>query len=74
MIIPRNYENLHLLHENTMPSRAYYIPASRRMGLKCECRMDSDRFVLLNGNWKFKYFESIYDVTEEFYREGYKGV
>ncbi|WP_281550144.1 glycoside hydrolase family 2 TIM barrel-domain containing protein [Murimonas intestini] len=71
MIIPRNYENLHLLHENTMPSRAYYIPASRRMGLKCECRMDSDRFVLLNGNWKFKYFESIYDVTEEFYREGY---
>ncbi|WP_148409742.1 glycoside hydrolase family 2 TIM barrel-domain containing protein [Murimonas intestini] len=71
MIIPRNYENLHLLHENTMPSRAYYIPASRRMGIKCECRMDSDRFVLLNGNWKFKYFDSIYDVTEEFYREGY---
>ena len=31
MIIPRHYENLQLLHENTMPLRAYYVPASRRM-------------------------------------------
>ena len=31
MIVPRYYENLSVLHENTMPARAYYIPASRRM-------------------------------------------
>ena len=31
MIVPRYYENLSILHENTMPARAYYIPASRRM-------------------------------------------
>ena len=28
MIVPRYYENLNVLHENTMPARAYYIPAS----------------------------------------------
>ena len=27
MIVPRYYENLSVLHENTMPARAYYIPA-----------------------------------------------
>ena len=26
MIVPRYYENLNVLHENTMPPRAYYIP------------------------------------------------
>ena len=31
MIVPRYYEDLSVLHENTMPARAYYIPASRRM-------------------------------------------
>ena len=25
MIVPRYYENLNVLHENTMPARAYYI-------------------------------------------------
>ena len=32
MIVPRYYENLSVLHENTMPARAYYIPASRSTG------------------------------------------
>lgn len=72
MIVPKHYENLHLLHENTMPPRAYYIPASRRMGALAEHREESDRFQLLNGLWKFRYYDSIYDVTEEFYREGFE--
>ena len=25
MIVPRYYEDLKVLHENTMPARAYYI-------------------------------------------------
>ena len=29
MIVPRYYENLSVLHENTMPARSYYIPASK---------------------------------------------
>lgn len=30
MIIPRHYENLHVLHENTVANRSYYIPAEER--------------------------------------------
>lgn len=68
MIIPHYYENPNLLHENTMPARAYYIPASRRMGDLVEHREESDRIQFLNGTWKFKYYESIYDVKETFYQ------
>ena len=68
MIIPHYYENPNLLHENTMPARAYYIPASRRMGDFVEHREESDRIQFLNGTWKFKYYESIYDVKETFYQ------
>lgn len=71
MIVPRHYENLHLLHENTMPNRAYYIPASKAIFDLTECRENSDRFQLLNGNWKFRYFDSIYDVKDEFFLEDY---
>ena len=56
MIVPRHYENLEVLHENTMPYRAYYIPASKRMGILAENRQDSDRISMLNGDWKFKYY------------------
>lgn len=69
MIVPNYYENLQVLHENTMPYRAYYIPASKPMGTLVHDREKSDRFQLLNGDWKFKYYKSIYDLQEEFYRE-----
>ena len=54
-----------------MPARAYYIPASKRMDDLVEHRESSDRIQFLNGIWKFKYFESIYDVKEEFFRQGF---
>ena len=71
MIVPRYYEDLTVLHENTMPARAYYIPASKRMDNLIEHREESDRIQFLNGTWKFKFFDSIYDVKEEFYKEGF---
>lgn len=71
MIVPRYYEDLKVLHENTMPARAYYIPASKRMDDLVENRKGSDRIQFLNGIWKFKYFESIYDVKEEFFEQGF---
>ena len=71
MIVPRHYENLDVLHENTMPYRAYYIPASKRMGILAENRQDSDRISMLNGDWKFKYYTSIHDLTEKFYEDGF---
>ena len=71
MIVPRYYEDLKVLHENTMPARAYYIPASKRMDNLLENREASDRIQFLNGIWKFKYFESIYDVKGEFFKQGF---
>lgn len=71
MIVPRYYENLSVLHENTMPPRAYYVPASERMDDLMEYREKSDRMQLLNGTWKFQYFNSIYDVQEKFFETEY---
>ena len=68
MIVPRYYENLSVLHENTMPARAYYIPSSKRMDNLVEHREESDRMQLLNGTWKFQYFNSIYDIQDSFLR------
>ena len=71
MIVPRFYEDLNVMHDKTMPARAYYIPASVRMNDLVEYRERSDRFQLLNEEWKFRYYSSIYDVTESFYEKGY---
>lgn len=71
MIVPRHYEDLKIMHENTMPSRAYYMPASHDMGPLVEDRFSSDRVICLNGTWEFQYFNSIYDLQEKFYEQGY---
>ncbi len=78
MIVPKNYENPNILHENTAPDRAYYIPVSAdaaRGGLPAVDtvmnREASDRFVNLDGAWLFRYYNSVYDLTDEFYSEDY---
>ena len=38
MMIPRYYEDLSILHDNTMPMRSYYIPASQKMNTLIEHR------------------------------------
>ena len=71
MLVSRFYEDLNVMHDKTMPARTYYIPASVRMNDLVEHRERSDRFQLLNGEWKFQYYNSIYDITESFYEKGY---
>ncbi|MBQ8612200.1 MAG: hypothetical protein IJ412_10920 [Oscillospiraceae bacterium] len=48
MIVPRYFENPAILHENTMPDRAYYVPAACRMQPDAP-RTESARLQLLNG-------------------------
>ena len=67
MIVPRYYEDLSTLHVGTMPPRAYYIPASKRMDDVVQHRETSDRIQFLNGMWKFKFYKSIYEVRDRFY-------
>lgn len=69
MQIPGYFEDMNHLHVNTEPDRAYYIPASGR-GCYFLDREKSDRFFLLSGIWKFEYFESVYDLPENFWNEG----
>ena len=64
-MIKKYYEDVNVLHVGTMPNRAYYIPyASQQEVLASESRAESSCYQLLNGSWKFKYFESVYDFDE----------
>ena len=36
-----------------------------------EHREESDRMQLLNGTWKFQYFNSIYDIQDSFFEKNY---
>ena len=71
MIVPAYYEDLHTHHLGTTPNRSYFIPASIRMDDLVEHRERSDRFQLLNGDWKFKYCESIHAFDDQFYEQGF---
>lgn len=71
MIIPKYYEDLSVLHKGTMPNRSYYIPAAEQAENPLESRAVSNRFMLLSGEWKFRYFDSVYDVKDLFYEKGY---
>ena len=71
MIVPAYFEDLLIQSENALPNRAYFIPASNRLDDTAEHRERSDRFQLLNGDWKFRYYPSIHDLTELFYEEGF---
>ena len=68
MIVPRYYEDPHTLHDKTMPNRAYYIPASRRMDTLVEHREQSDRFQLLSGTWSFRWYPSLRELQTPFYQ------
>lgn len=72
MQIEPYFEQLKTLHVHTQPDRAYYIPASTE-GPYFLDREQSDRFVLLNGIWKFCYFKSVYDLPKDFWKEGFSG-
>ncbi|MBE5808322.1 MAG: DUF4981 domain-containing protein, partial [Clostridiales bacterium] len=62
------HEDAHVLHVNTLRPHAYFIPFSRRDQAMEGARFSSDRLTLLNGDWRFQYFESFEDVSDEFSR------
>ncbi|MEE0654525.1 MAG: glycoside hydrolase family 2 TIM barrel-domain containing protein [Bifidobacterium criceti] len=65
MFVPRYYEDLTTLHVGCEPDRAYFVPASAPIDTTFDRRTDSDRFQLLNGDWSFRYYESIHDLDAE---------
>ncbi|MCF0134350.1 MAG: beta-galactosidase [Blautia sp.] len=71
MLMKHYYEDLHVLHENVMPNRCYYIPSSSRMDCLVEEREKSDRIQMLNGDWKFRYYDSVYAMQDAFFETDY---
>ncbi len=66
MNMPFFHESFEHLHVNTLPSRAYFIPFSSAESALTSDRTKSDRFVLLSGEWHFSYFDSVFDVPQDF--------
>lgn len=52
----RKYENLKLIHENTMEPRAHYIPYDSLKKALTGDKHASNYYTLLNGEWEFRYF------------------
>ena len=67
MHIPKFYEDPQTLHVGTTPNRAYYIPSSSNYQASDYLSKASDRVLMLNGDWKFKYYNSIWDIKEDFF-------
>ncbi len=60
----RHYENLKNISENREAQRSYYIPYDSLKKALTGKKDTSAFYKLLNGKWKFKYFERDIDVPE----------
>lgn len=67
-----DWQNINVISRNRCPSRSYFIPFGsenecRRADIVCDrSELCSGRFLLLSGDWEFKYYRSIAEVPEDF--------
>ena len=66
MSLPHYFQDLSILHINTTPHHAYFIPHATHKSAVENPREYSDYFIPLNGNWQFQYFSSYWDLPENF--------
>ena len=59
------HEDLQQLHINTLERHCYFIPFGTEQNPFGD-RESSERFELLNGEWDFRYYDSIIDIEEDF--------
>lgn len=74
MIVPRLYEDLTVLHQNTLPVHAYFIPEAPGEDRPWDLpeRGELERLQMLSGcAWYFRYYSSIHEVKEEFFLESF---
>ena len=72
MIVTNYFEDLSTLRVNTCPDRAYFIPASTARGaLSRRPGEYTDRTLLLNGDWAFRYEPNVRELAEPFWEEDY---
>jgi beta-galactosidase len=69
--VTKYWENPDILHVNSEQPRSYYIPFECDDEARKGIRGTSAYYQSLNGMWRFKYFNSVTDVPDGFYKEGH---
>lgn len=59
------HENPEIFHEGTLDAHCYFIPFEKDQN-PFDDRTTSRRFELLDGDWGFRYFDSIIDLEDDF--------
>ena len=67
----RDWSNVEVLGRNRLPVRPFYCGYPDRESAVKGKREESGNFRLLNGQWKFAYYESPFYVPEECVEETY---
>ena len=63
MKLPKYFEDTKNLHIGTMPNRSYYVPYDKET--------QTEKRLLLNGTWKFKYYNNRFEVDGNFITPDY---
>ena len=62
-----DWENPKALHKNREPARAYTIPFDDEISALQGDITQSGRYMPLNGDWAFSYFERVSDAPESLF-------
>ncbi|VEH67693.1 Evolved beta-galactosidase subunit alpha [Rodentibacter pneumotropicus] len=66
MPLPNHFQDPQILHINTTPHHAYFIPFDSVESAVKNQREFSAFFTLLNGDWDFAYFDRYVDLPKDF--------
>ncbi|MGL5639796.1 MAG: hypothetical protein ACRCW7_10755, partial [Cetobacterium sp.] len=67
-----NWENFKKTNENRMKERAYFFSYKNKEDAKSYQREKSSHFMLLSGQWNFKYYENPMLIPKDFYQNEMK--
>ncbi len=67
-----DWENHELTHLNRYPARAYFVPFAEAGTALVGERGLSDRFLLLNGEWKFHLAPTVAEAPADFFEEDFE--
>ncbi len=65
------YQNTELLHLNTQPHHAYFIPFHNLESALSKSRNFSKYFISLNGQWDFSFYNSLLDLPDDFLTQNF---
>ncbi|MDF2474103.1 MAG: glycoside hydrolase family 2 [Anaerocolumna sp.] len=69
--IEKYWEDPEVLHVNCEQPHAYFIPYVDEQKARKGIRGQSKYYKSMNGAWKFRYYDSVSKVLEDFYKEDY---